>query len=200
MKDKKGFIIAVALTVAATLSVMIAAFSMSILYRNQNGIRHVNSIKAYYLAQAGIEYGRLTEKGGVIPLGAADTATISCDHAAGPITPIGMTADISRDGWVRETSSAITPYYGTKIGDAGYNPLADLNKDGIINTDDSAIMTANSMFTGAANTSAAAQEGYLLTIRSTATVNNVTRTLVCQEESNRFTRSIFIKRPVVKWR
>ena len=58
MKAHKGFIIIMALLITASLSLMIGAFSLSVFYRNQMAVRQLNSVKAYYLALAGIEYGR----------------------------------------------------------------------------------------------------------------------------------------------
>ena len=58
MRKRKGFIIIMALLITASLSLMIGAFSLSVFYRNQMAVRQINSVKAYYLALAGIEYGR----------------------------------------------------------------------------------------------------------------------------------------------
>jgi len=58
MKYQKGFIVVTALVIAACLSLMIAAFSLSVVLRNQVAIRYINSVKAYYLAAAGAQYAR----------------------------------------------------------------------------------------------------------------------------------------------
>ena len=56
--DRKGLIIFTALIIAAALSIMVGAYSTSIMYRNNIYMRYLNSIKAYYLATSGISYAR----------------------------------------------------------------------------------------------------------------------------------------------
>lgn len=58
MRQRKGFIIVLAMIIALSLSLMAAAFSIAIVYRNQAAIKHINSIKAYYIANIGLWYGR----------------------------------------------------------------------------------------------------------------------------------------------
>ncbi|MBN1354293.1 MAG: hypothetical protein JW994_06465 [Candidatus Omnitrophica bacterium] len=50
VKRRKGFIITLALVVSATLSLMAAAYSLSVYYRTQIIAEHINSQKAYYSA------------------------------------------------------------------------------------------------------------------------------------------------------
>ena len=57
-RNNKGFVIVLALVVGAVLSILVAAHSLSVLYRNQIAARYINSTKAYYLASGGIEYMR----------------------------------------------------------------------------------------------------------------------------------------------
>lgn len=59
MKGRKAFIILTVLIMAATLTLMVAGFSVSIFYKNQLAIRYINSVKAYYLAYGGARYGQL---------------------------------------------------------------------------------------------------------------------------------------------
>lgn len=54
MRDKKGFIIAMALVIAASLTLMVAAYSLSIFYRNQMYFRLINSARAYYTAASAL--------------------------------------------------------------------------------------------------------------------------------------------------
>lgn len=54
--EKKGFIIVTALVVAAALSIMIGAYSLSVSYNNQIYLKNVNSVKAFYGATAGVMY------------------------------------------------------------------------------------------------------------------------------------------------
>ena len=58
MKKHRGVVMIMALIVLTALSLMIGAFSMLVMYENQIAMRYVNSVKAYYLARSGIEYGR----------------------------------------------------------------------------------------------------------------------------------------------
>ncbi|NQU95130.1 MAG: hypothetical protein HQ549_02710 [Candidatus Omnitrophica bacterium] len=57
-RNNKGFVIVLVLVVGAVLSIMVAAYSLSVLYRIQIATRYINSTKAYYLGSAGIEYMR----------------------------------------------------------------------------------------------------------------------------------------------
>lgn len=56
MRNKKGFIIIIAMVVATALSVMAGAFSLGIFYRNQIIMDHIASIKSYYISWSAINY------------------------------------------------------------------------------------------------------------------------------------------------
>ena len=58
IRHRNGFIIVTALVIAACLSLMIGAFSLSVVLRNRVAMSYVNSVKAYYLAAAGAQYAR----------------------------------------------------------------------------------------------------------------------------------------------
>lgn len=82
-KERKGFIVLIAMIIALSISLMVAGLSVSVLYRSQNALRYINSVKSYYIADAGIKYGRKKFKD-YIPGNAVNPAS-----AAYPITDTG---------------------------------------------------------------------------------------------------------------
>ena len=58
MKAKKGFAVITALMISLTLTILVGAFSLSTIYKIQMYNRYINSVRAYYLAASGINYGR----------------------------------------------------------------------------------------------------------------------------------------------
>jgi len=56
MMKKNGFVIVTAMVIASALTLMIGAYSITVLYQNQLCIRAINSVKAYYAADAGMAY------------------------------------------------------------------------------------------------------------------------------------------------
>lgn len=55
-RERKGFVIITAMVIAAALTLMLGAYSLSVFYKNQLCIRAIDSVKAYYLTDAGIAY------------------------------------------------------------------------------------------------------------------------------------------------
>ncbi|MDD4957296.1 MAG: hypothetical protein PHH49_06150 [Candidatus Omnitrophica bacterium] len=57
LKNEKGIIIISVLIIAATLTILVGAFSMSIYRRTQIYKKFLNSQRAYYAAVSGVHYG-----------------------------------------------------------------------------------------------------------------------------------------------
>lgn len=62
MRRSSGFIVVVMMVMAVAFTLMVGAFSLFVFLRNQVAMKHVNSVKAYYLASAGAGYGHAVYK------------------------------------------------------------------------------------------------------------------------------------------
>ena len=112
--NNKGFIMAMALIVVAALSLMIGAFSLTVIYRNQIAMKYVNSVKAYNLAAAGIEYSNLIS---------TETAELSLDDSgnkakiAWTSLPDGFSYNVSSTATINGVTRTINSVYDYRTGD-----------------------------------------------------------------------------------
>lgn len=209
MKRSKGFIIVIALIIAASLTVMVGAFSMSILYRNQSAVRYLDSVKAYYLAAAGIQYGQLTHSDTIFSLtGKGDAINVKCDYPPANSVDRMIMGDVNGDGGVEDSDYMILyGAYGSKIytDTPGSVGRCDLNRDRVVDIKDMNILAAAASYTGALASAEDPSEltgnkAYKATIKSAAKVNDVTRMVVCEEDFGDFEQSLLKEGPVTKWR